>query len=169
MNAKIWAMEMALYNKWQNETLFGLLDAMSDADRTRDRGMFFASIHNTLDHILLVDTRLWHFVVTGSPPDNPFDPSKSLWAEYQNLRDGRTAFDSELIDHFRSMAEDWLDQVIVFDRPKLNIRRAAPRMFFCMQMFNHATHHRAQVTAELHKAGIDYGITDLPFNPLSQF
>jgi uncharacterized damage-inducible protein DinB len=36
-------------------------------------------------------------------------------------------------------------------------------------MFNHQTHHRSQVTAMLRQMGIDYGNTDLPANPLSQF
>jgi uncharacterized damage-inducible protein DinB len=34
-----------------------------------------------------------------------------------------------------------------------------------VQLFNHQTHHRSQATSELHKLGIDYGSTDLPYNP----
>jgi uncharacterized damage-inducible protein DinB len=36
-------------------------------------------------------------------------------------------------------------------------------------MFNHETHHRSQVTSALTQMGIDYGNTDLPYNPLSQY
>jgi len=32
-------------------------------------------------------------------------------------------------------------------------------------MFNHQTHHWNQITTELHKIGIDYGVTDMPYNP----
>ncbi|YAF94156.1 MAG: DinB family protein [Nodularia sp. CChRGM 3473] len=35
-------------------------------------------------------------------------------------------------------------------------------------MFNHQTHHRSQITSELHKMGIDYGCTDLPYNPYNE-
>jgi uncharacterized damage-inducible protein DinB len=35
-----------------------------------------------------------------------------------------------------------------------------------MQMFNHQTHHRGQVTTLLKQTGIDPGITDLPWAPL---
>jgi uncharacterized damage-inducible protein DinB len=37
-----------------------------------------------------------------------------------------------------------------------------------MQMFNHQTHHRGQVTALLMQSGIDPGITDLPWAPLAR-
>jgi uncharacterized damage-inducible protein DinB len=32
-------------------------------------------------------------------------------------------------------------------------------------MFNHATHHRGQITTLLSQAGIDVGATDLAFSP----
>jgi len=47
--------------------------------------------------------------------------------------------------------------------------RVHPRQFPLMQMFNHGTHHRSQVTSALHTMGIDYGSNDLPYNPLSQY
>ena len=65
---KAWALEMALYNKWQNEKLYGFCDALSDAVRTQDRGLYFGSIHRTLDHILMVDRVLWDFTLSGQPP-----------------------------------------------------------------------------------------------------
>ncbi len=46
---------------------------------------------------------------------------------------------------------------------------ANPRALYLMQMFNHQTHHRAQVTAALHRVGVDYGSTDLWFRPGSPF
>jgi uncharacterized damage-inducible protein DinB len=35
-------------------------------------------------------------------------------------------------------------------------------------MFNHQTHHRGQVTTLLKQAGIDPGVTDLPWAPLAR-
>jgi uncharacterized damage-inducible protein DinB len=35
-------------------------------------------------------------------------------------------------------------------------------------MFNHQTHHRGQVTTLLRQAGVDPGITDLPWTPLAR-
>ena len=43
-----------------------------------------------------------------------------------------------------------------------------PRWLCVMQMFNHQTHHRGQVTTLLKQAGIDPGPTDLPWAPLAR-
>jgi hypothetical protein len=43
-----------------------------------------------------------------------------------------------------------------------------PRWLCVAQMFNHQTHHRGQATTLLKQAGIDPGITDLPWAPLAR-
>ena len=58
MSYAIVARELARYNKWQNETLFEHCDAIGEEARRAERGMFFGSIHATLDHILMVDLAL---------------------------------------------------------------------------------------------------------------
>lgn len=165
---KGWALEMALYNKWQNDKLYGLCDAIEDTERTRDRGMFFGSIHATLDHILMVDRVLWHFATTGEPIQG-FDPNAKLYDNFSVLRQERAAFDDHAISEIRARPIAWLDETITSYNQRLARERTFPRQFSLMQMFNHGTHHRSQVTAELHRMGIDYGNTDLPFNPLSQY
>jgi uncharacterized damage-inducible protein DinB len=165
---KGWALEMALYNKWQNEKLYGLCAAIDDAERTRDRGMFFGSIHATLDHILMVDRVLWHFAMTGEPIKG-FDPNGKLYDDFATLRQARAVFDDNAISEVRARPIAWLDEIIATYNQRLARERTFPRQFSLMQMFNHGTHHRSQVTAELHRMGIDYGNTDLPFNPLSQY
>ncbi len=169
MSSKEWALEMALYNKWQNETLYGLCDALSDDERKRDRGVFFSSVHNTLDHILMVDIRLREHVVHGRPPKTPFEPDKTVHADYRDLKRERQAFDDDFLTLLKSRPDSWLDETISIESARLQRARILPRRFFCMQMFNHATHHRAQATSELHKLGVGYGSTDLPDNPYSQY
>jgi uncharacterized damage-inducible protein DinB len=43
-----------------------------------------------------------------------------------------------------------------------------PRWLCVTQMFNHQTHHRGQVTTLLMQAGINPGVTDLPWAPLTR-
>jgi uncharacterized damage-inducible protein DinB len=168
MTTKSWALEMALYSKWQNDKLYGLCDGVGDADRKHDRGMFFGSIHGTLDHILMVDRVIKTFAWTGEPITR-FDPDEKLYDDYQTLKRERLAFDEKLVEDIRLRPVTWFDETISFHSPRLNRERSHSRQFPLMQLFNHGTHHRAQVTAELHRMGIDYGNTDLPFNPLSQY
>ena len=57
---------MARYNRWQNENLYGVADALSDAERRRERGAFFGSIHATFSHLLWAD-QIWMSRLAGSP------------------------------------------------------------------------------------------------------
>lgn len=168
MNSKEWSREMALYTKWQNETLYGHCDRLSDSGRKKDRGMFFGSVHRTLDHILMVDTLLRDFFVMGTPPTQ-FEPEKEVYSVYEDLARARATFDQDLLALIESNADDWLDDLFTFDSERKGGPVTLPRKFYCMQMFNHGTHHRSQITSELHKMGIDYGNTDMPFNPYSQY
>ena len=59
---------------------------------------------------------------------------------------------------------DWQDGYREFTGVD-GITRNLPRPLFLVQFFNHQTHHRSQITSELHKMGIDYGITDVPLTP----
>src|SRR5262245_63958924 len=72
---------MARYNRWQNENLYGAADMLSDAERRRDRGAFFGSIHATLNHLLWAD-RIWMSRLAGTPsPDGGIPESVSLHGE----------------------------------------------------------------------------------------
>ena len=147
---------MALYNRWQNERLYSLCSALADAEQRRDRGMFFGSILRTLDHIAMIDRAILHMVRTGERPvldfeTVQFDDFDALWSERQRL-------DAEL-----STFADEHDAAWFLDRAHPAFRPS--RGFMVVQLFNHQTHHRSQVTCELHKLGIDYGNTDMPYNP----
>jgi uncharacterized damage-inducible protein DinB len=130
---------------------------LPDFDRERSfdfffTDLFFRSIHDTLDHILLIDRLILKYVEDGARPD------MLLARQYQDfaaLREARVAFDARL----RSMAPEpeWLAETMP--------GRPFARALMLVQMFNHQTHHRSQVTTHLHLMGIEYGSTDLPYNP----
>ncbi len=168
MDGKSWALELALYNSWQHEKLYGVCDDLTDADRRQDRGMFFGSIHRTLDHSLMVDTLLLDYMISAKPPAQ-FDPNQTVHDDYAALRQARETFDNDLLTLLREKTDTWIAAPISFKSERLDRRRDMPRWLYLAQLVNHGTHHRSQVTAELHKLGIDYGNTDLPFNPHSQF
>jgi len=46
---------MADYNAWRNGKLYKAAAGLPDAERKRDLGAFFKSLHGTLNHILVVD------------------------------------------------------------------------------------------------------------------
>jgi len=89
---------MARYNRWQNENLYGAADTLSDAERRRDRGAFFGSIHATLNHLLWAD-RIWMSRLAGTPqPDGGIPESVALHSDWDELKRERKAFDAVVID-----------------------------------------------------------------------
>ena len=46
---------LARYNRWFNQRLFDACEQLTDEERKRDRGAFFGSIHNTLNHLIWGD------------------------------------------------------------------------------------------------------------------
>jgi uncharacterized damage-inducible protein DinB len=158
---------MALYNKWQNESLFSICDKLSDEQLRLDRGMFFNSMFKTLNHIINVDETIHSLIYTKTLPE--FDPSFIPYPEYTKLKTARFEFDKKLVKESKECSQSWLDETFEFWSERLNRNRIMPRGFYYMQIFNHQTHHRSQITSELHKMGINYGNTDLPYNPYYEF
>ncbi|MBD3886081.1 damage-inducible protein DinB [Phormidium tenue FACHB-886] len=158
---------MALYNKWQNEKLFSICDELSDAQLRLDRGMFFSSIFNSLNHIIHVDEAIHALIHTKTLAK--FDPSFTPYLEYHQLKSARFEFDEKLIEESQRCSQDWLNEIFEIWSERLNRKRNIPRSFYYIQLFNHQIHHRSQITSELHKMDIDYGSTDLPFNPYYDF
>ena len=49
---------MAGYNNWANKRLYGAVFELSEDDYRRDCGVFFKSLHGTLNHMFVADV-LW--------------------------------------------------------------------------------------------------------------
>ena len=135
---------MARYNRWQNENLYGAADTLSDAERRRDRGAFFGSIHATLNHLLWAD-RIWMSRLAGTPPPDGGIPESVDWAD----RLDAASLAGELAHYSGAI--------------KREVHK--PTWLLVTHMFNHQTHHRGQVHCMLTQAGGKPGDTDLPFLP----
>lgn len=164
---KTMAMEMARYNKWQNSVLLDLCDTLTEEQLNEDHSTFFPSLLATLNHILHVDTVLMTFIKDGTPPVG-FDPTVTLHDTYAAFKDARRALDDNIQTLMDRADPVWFDKIFEYHSDDRDGPRRRPRALFINQMFNHQTHHRAQATTILHRLGLDYGSTDMPYNPLSQ-
>jgi len=159
--------EMAAYNAWQNGVVVGHLDALSETERTEDRGLFFGSLHRTFDHIATIDR--WILDVVGDVGVRAIDLKDMVFSDWSALRAERDRLDRR-IDAVAARADQaWLDGVIEIESRSFGRTRRIPRGLYLVQMFNHQTHHRSQITAALWQMGIDYGGTDIPFRPDSPY
>jgi len=156
---------MARYNRWQNENLCGVADRLSDDERRRERGAFFGSIHKTLSHLLWAD-RIQMSRFTDVPkPTTTIRDSGSLFADWDELKRGRSGFDQTMIDWADAVEPSWLAGEVTYYSGAIEKELTRPRWVMVVHLFNHQTHHRGQVHCMLTQAGGKPSDTDLPFLP----
>ena len=154
---------MARYNRWMNQRLYALCEAMADGERKRDRGAFFQSIHGTLNHLLWAD-RMWLGRFVGVPCTHPAFGA-DMFANFDELEHEREATDQALLEWAGSVSAEWLGSPLEYASVVDGKTRRLPRETAIVHMYNHGTHHRGQLTTLLKQAGIDPGVTDLPWVP----
>ena len=163
---------LARYNRWFNQRLYDACEQLDDAERKRDRGAFFGSIHNTLNHLVWGD-QLWLGRFAAQPQANAgalggglLDlPAGAvhetvLHAEWSALRAKRAQLDAALDAWLAAMPPGFPASTIRYSNTR-GVARGHPAWLALTHFFNHQTHHRGQVTALLMQAGVDPGITDL--------
>lgn len=107
---------IARYNGWMNDKVYGTASQLSNAERRRDRGAFFKSIHGTLTHILNGDG-LW----MGRFEEMPFDWRRfdhDPHADFAALRSARVALDLRIATFVESLTAAWI--AAPFEYPKLS-------------------------------------------------
>ncbi len=142
---------MARYNGWATRKLIEHVDALDDADYRRDVGLFFRSIHGTLNHLLVGEQLLW-------------------WRRYGHGESPMVKLDAEaepdrqrLRARLNEGAANWLPLIgaapAALLHGELTYRRTTgeaarlPWTATLMHVFNHGTHHRGQITAALTALG----------------
>ncbi len=136
---------LAGYNLWATKRLFAAVDALAEADYRRPVGLFFASIHGTLNHLLVGEHLLWRarFAEGRSPQlrlDAEVEPDRARLRE--RLLEGALAW--------LPLLEVWPEERLL---GTLSYRRMSgqevtlPFAATLAHVFNHGTHHRGQITA----------------------
>ena len=154
---------MANYNGWMNRKVYEAAARLSEAERTRERGAFFGSIHRTLDHVLFGD-RAWLGRFTGRAYDIS-SKDGHLYADFAELLAARRAMDDDILVFADAVTHDWLASETTWTSGMDGETRTRPNAALVTHMFNHQTHHRGQATTLLAQAGEDVGSTDLPWGP----
>jgi uncharacterized damage-inducible protein DinB len=154
---------MAEYNAFMNQKLYGLCAALSDEERKRDRGAFFKSMHGTLQHLLWGD-RAWmiRFLKWDLPIGKPSD---LLFEDFDALRAERVRLDQVMLEWARTLPEGALSEPFQVTSVVYKTTRRMPLYLVVVQMFNHQTHHRGQLTTLLSQMNVDPGVTDVPWFP----
>jgi len=156
---------MARYNRWQNQNLYGVADALSDEERRRERGAFFGSIHKTLSHLLWGD-QIWMSRFAGmARPQGGIHDLTSFYPDWDELKRERAAFDEEMIAWADGLDDAWLAGDLTYYSVSAKREITGAKWLLVTHMFNHETHHRGQVHCMLTQAGGKPHDTDLPLLP----
>jgi len=161
---------MAEYNRWMNIRLLDAAARLAEPQLFEDRGAFFGSLFDTLNHITVADTIWLHRfaqhpelagikeMMNGFPI--PTSLRQRLAQSLAGLREYRTKLDG-VIDAFAGRVTE--EQLAGTLRYANLAGEAQARNFRALvqHLFNHQTHHRGQATTLLFQSGVDIGVTDL--------
>ena len=143
--------------------MFALASQLTDVERKRECGAFFGSMHRTLNHILWGD-RMWLGRFTSGPCDAaPY--GADMFDDFAVLVRERDATDTAILAWAGRLTEGWLGSTLEYRAASDGRRRQIPAWIAATHLFQHATHHRGQVTTLLRQSGLDPGVTDLPYLP----
>lgn len=135
----------AKYNQWANARLYNALAHLTDADRKMDRGGFFRSIHETMNHILLVDL-LYRGRLEGK--GNIFSRLDAiLHDDFADLAASHQESDKWLVDFHGRFEAGRLDEEFRFlpvGMDEGEVYDQSHRVCF-INLFQHQIHHRGQV------------------------
>ena len=138
--------QLAAYNGWANARLYAAVATLPDEAYRRPIGLFFGSLHGTLNHLLGVD-RLWLKRLTGTG-DHPGRLDAIVHEDFRDLTRARSAEDKRII-----AVVSGYDGAVLKSRHQYHTTSGQPQeqvlADILLHFFNHQTHHRGQAHAGL--------------------
>ncbi|WP_374579150.1 DinB family protein [Phenylobacterium sp.] len=151
---------MARYHGWATTRLLASIEPMPEEAYRGPCGVFFQSVHGTLNHLLLTDSEIWYPRFTGGRTE-----IIELDAEIEN---DRVKLSSRLIaatSRWSEYVDNLSDAALAADlrfTMTTGQARTLPMPAALLHVFNHATHHRGQITAAISMLGFGCQPLDLP-------
>jgi uncharacterized damage-inducible protein DinB len=129
--------QLAAYNRWANRKVYADAATLPDDIRKRPEGLFFGSIHGTLNHLLVADY-IWMRRFTGDGPA-PERLNQILHEDFSALRQAREAEDERILGFVTNTTN--FDRVIEYNNSsgKTFRQEVGPAL---AHLFNHQAHHR---------------------------
>jgi uncharacterized damage-inducible protein DinB len=145
--------EMFKYHTWANQTILGRIKELPSSVLSQEVNSSFPTIAHALSHIYAVD-KMWYLVLTGTGMGEALQACMPLNAsildsvdEYANIF---TQLSEQYREWFRSQAD--LEQTILLDNPFAGIRQTRLSEIV-LQVVNHGTYHRGNVSTMLRQLG----------------
>ena len=161
---------MAEYNRWMNLRLYEAAAKLPEAQIFEDRGAFFGSLFDTLNHVAVADLIWLHRfaqlqdlaglseLMTGFP--SPTSLRERVANSLPELVELRARLDEVITKLASLVCAHHFAETLRYGNTT-GQKQAKNFGLLLQHFFNHQTHHRGQATTLLFQAGVDVGVTDL--------
>ncbi len=151
--------DFARYDRWATERVLAAADRLPDADYRGDVGLFFKSVHGTLNHLLVAQHQLWfRRFAFGESPRVELDAE--VETDRQRLRaallDGCDACGGLVA----GLDDAWLSGRLDYTTMR-GQAVSLPYAATLLHVFNHGTHHRGQISAGVTRLGHECPVLDM--------
>ena len=161
MDATAHFTQLARYNVWATARLLAAVQVLGDAEYRRDAGLFFRSIHGTLNHLLVAEHALWFARFADGA-----SPRLALDAELEVDRTRLGARLREGVARWEPLIATWpagrWDGTLDYTTMR-GTTASLPFAATLAHVFNHGTHHRGQITAALTAMGQPCPVLDFVY------
>jgi len=150
---------LANFNAWANTKIIFSCKELDDVEYKKDRKAFFSSIHNTLNHLLVVD-RAYISRIEGK--DHGLKSlDQILYGNLFQLEEARIKEDKRLVDLVNNLSKENINKEITYKGFETSKQIYTINMIL-ITLFNHQTHHRGQIHNMLSQAGVKPPQIDIP-------
>ena len=136
--------QLAAYNRWANARLYAAALDLPDEAYRRPIGVFFGSLHGTLNHLLTAD-RIWLCRLTGEG-DHPDRLDAIVHEDRRDLARARMQEDARFETVVGGYEEDAFERLHAY-RTTSGQPQEQRLADILQHVFNHQTHHRGQAHA----------------------
>jgi len=136
--------QFAAYNRWANARLHAAAIALSENMYRQRTGVFFGSLHGTLNHLLLTD-RMWLTRLTGEG-EQPSRLDLILHDDRKELARARVIEDDRIVATIDGYSDSALEQPHPYRTTSGQLQQQ-PLHEILAHLFNHQAHHRGQAHA----------------------
>ena len=154
-------LQLARYNQWATQRLLDAVAVLPESDYRSDLGLFFRSIHGTLNHLLVGEHRLWFpRFAHGDSPRLALD---------MEIETDRLALSHALLQgtlQWEPLIASWTPERLaglLHYHTSKGVPQSLPFAATLAHVFNHGTHHRGQITAALTHMGHTCPVLDLVY------
>jgi uncharacterized damage-inducible protein DinB len=145
--------EMFKYHTWANQTILARIKELPSSVLSQEVNSSFPTIAHALSHIYAVDT-MWYLVLTGTAMPEAFQQSIPLNMSILDSVDEYANIFAQLSEQYKEWLHNQsdLEQTILLDNPFAGIRQTRLSEIV-LQVANHGTYHRGNVSTMLRQLG----------------